>query len=312
MSKKQTDDTKRQPWLKFYTADWRADPGLRMCSIGARGIWIDMLSIMHEADPYGHLLVAGMPPNPADLARLLGGGTAEEYAVHIADLERRNVFSRTKKGIIYSRRMKQDAEKSNIFKEFGRRGGNPNIVKSVNPPVNPTPNPRVNPTLNSTLNGGVKLRARGSTARVQSLDKQESVVATCLVQTRADEPAPRPMSLPQMPARNAPLEQWMHLGANGTSRETDYDGVTHPTRNEEYVDVLVELCCKAAKINEANWKGDWRPILAWLDAGINGDVIVDVITEIASRPAYPKCGSFMYFDARIRETWQKSNVVRFG
>ena len=91
MSKKQTDDTKRQPWLKFYTADWRADPGLRMCSIGARGIWIDMLSIMHEADPYGHLLVAGMPPNPADLAQLLGGGTAEEFAVHIADLERRNV-----------------------------------------------------------------------------------------------------------------------------------------------------------------------------------------------------------------------------
>ena len=47
------------PWMKFYPSDWRADPALRMCSLGARGLWAEMMCIMHEAEPYGCLLVNG-------------------------------------------------------------------------------------------------------------------------------------------------------------------------------------------------------------------------------------------------------------
>ena len=50
-----TRDTRKLPWMKFYPADWRADPALRMCSLAARGLWMEMLSIMHEADPRGSL-----------------------------------------------------------------------------------------------------------------------------------------------------------------------------------------------------------------------------------------------------------------
>jgi hypothetical protein len=53
---------RERPWMKFYPADWRADPMLRVCSIGARGLWIELLALMHESERYGHLLVNGKQP----------------------------------------------------------------------------------------------------------------------------------------------------------------------------------------------------------------------------------------------------------
>jgi hypothetical protein len=49
------------PWMKFYPADWRSDPMLRLCSLAARGLWAEMICLMHEAEPYGSLLVNGNP-----------------------------------------------------------------------------------------------------------------------------------------------------------------------------------------------------------------------------------------------------------
>ena len=42
------------PWLKFYPRDWRGDQALRLVSLHARGLWIELLCVMHEATPYGH------------------------------------------------------------------------------------------------------------------------------------------------------------------------------------------------------------------------------------------------------------------
>jgi len=30
---------RKNPWVTFYPTDWRADPGLRHCSLAARGRW---------------------------------------------------------------------------------------------------------------------------------------------------------------------------------------------------------------------------------------------------------------------------------
>ena len=49
----------KRPWMKFYPADWRAEPSLRFTSLAARGLWIEMLALMHEATPRGSLLVKG-------------------------------------------------------------------------------------------------------------------------------------------------------------------------------------------------------------------------------------------------------------
>ena len=67
----------KQPWLKFFPSDWWADPALRMCSLAARGLWIEMLCLMHEARPHGSLLVSGRPVTAAQLANLVGGSVAE-------------------------------------------------------------------------------------------------------------------------------------------------------------------------------------------------------------------------------------------
>ena len=105
-----------RPWMKFYPADWRADPRLRMCSLAARGLWIDLISYMHEGEPYGHLTIDGRAPNLDDIASLVARPRAEVKKA-LAELEDRQVFSLSDKGAIFSRRMVRDNERS----EEGRR-----------------------------------------------------------------------------------------------------------------------------------------------------------------------------------------------
>lgn len=118
------------PWMKFYPTDWRADPSLRMCSLAARGLWMEMLCIMHEATPYGSLRVNGRPVSDRQLAALAGG----EIDALLVELEDAGVFSREEDGTIYSRRMQRDAEKAARDKANGRKGGNPDLKAGVNPP----------------------------------------------------------------------------------------------------------------------------------------------------------------------------------
>ena len=40
-----------QRWSKFWWGDWQNDKALRLCSIGARGLWMEMLCIAHEGEP---------------------------------------------------------------------------------------------------------------------------------------------------------------------------------------------------------------------------------------------------------------------
>lgn len=128
----------KRPAFQFYPGDWRTDPGLRLCSLMARGLWIEMMAIMHEGEPYGHLTAQGRPISDDMLARLVGESpTAVRRAVK--DLDANGVFSRTNDGIIFSRRMVRDEEIRNVRaaagalgkyhgvkgKKFGVLGGNP-------------------------------------------------------------------------------------------------------------------------------------------------------------------------------------------
>lgn len=45
----------KRPAIMFYTGDWMKDPHLAMCSPATRGIWIDMLCLMHENSESGRL-----------------------------------------------------------------------------------------------------------------------------------------------------------------------------------------------------------------------------------------------------------------
>ncbi len=130
-----------QPWMKFYPSDWRADPRLRMCSLAARGLWMEMLALMHEAAPYGHLLISGISPTDAQLA-VLAGAPSDQIPELLGELEAAGVFSRTRSGAIYSRRMTRDDKKSAQARKNGKNGGNPILCNSRDnpPPVNPQDN----------------------------------------------------------------------------------------------------------------------------------------------------------------------------
>ena len=110
------------PWMKFYPSDWRGDETLSVCSIGARGLWVEILCIMHKAEPYGHLVMRnGASPSIKQIA-LLTRISEEEVSVLLHELEEAAVFNRTHDGVIFSRRMVRDEQKRNEGKEAAEYG----------------------------------------------------------------------------------------------------------------------------------------------------------------------------------------------
>lgn len=129
------------PWFKFYPTDWQADPALRMCSMAARGLWLEMICLMHNATPYGHLLVNGQSPTDAQLG-VLAGCPPDQVAALLGELDAAGVFSRTRAGTIYSRKLTRMMKKAATARNNGRKGGNPSLCNHEGnpPPDNPSDN----------------------------------------------------------------------------------------------------------------------------------------------------------------------------
>ncbi len=118
------------PAMMFYVGDWMRDPAVRSVSIGARGLWFDMLCLMHQSPNRGYLEHAtGRPVTPEQIARMTGCGQ-EEVHVLLEELEDSGVCSRTEDGAYYCRRMVRDAEISHARAEAGRRGGSKRASKT--------------------------------------------------------------------------------------------------------------------------------------------------------------------------------------
>lgn len=43
----------KRPSFQFYPADWQANSNLRRCSHEERGIWVDVLCLLHDQAEYG-------------------------------------------------------------------------------------------------------------------------------------------------------------------------------------------------------------------------------------------------------------------
>lgn len=115
-------------YSKWFWADWRSDPGLQLCSLAARGLWMGLLSIMAEADPRGHLLIAGNRPSMKQIAKSVAA-PPEDVERLMKELERNGVYSRNRDGVIYSRRMVRDQQRETIARETGKKGGEASVRK---------------------------------------------------------------------------------------------------------------------------------------------------------------------------------------
>jgi hypothetical protein len=111
----------KRPSFQFYPADWRKDAALQSCSLQAQGLWINIMCIAHECDPYGYLVVNCKPMNPAQIGRLVGVSQKEAMAL-LAELEDAGVLSVDDNGAIFSRRMVRDEEIRNARAAGGKDG----------------------------------------------------------------------------------------------------------------------------------------------------------------------------------------------
>lgn len=141
----------RKPGLFVFASDWRSEPTLLLCSEGARLLWWEMLLLMSESEPRGYLLVRDRQPTPQELAVLTRTDHLQVEA-RLAELEANGVFSRTRTGLIYSRRIVRDEKTAREAVENGKKGGNPTITKQREKPAG------VNPPVKAGVNRGDKLK----------------------------------------------------------------------------------------------------------------------------------------------------------
>lgn len=129
-----------RPFMKFYPSDWRGSTSLKLVSMAARGLWIEMLCIMHEAEPYGHLLHKGRKLDASSLAVLVSAPVSDVES-WLAELEAFGVADRKRSGVLFSKRMEADEIKRGKNRDNGKKGGNPSLRKdeeipgSVNPKI---------------------------------------------------------------------------------------------------------------------------------------------------------------------------------
>lgn len=129
------------PFLQFFTKDYIADT--RVLSLEVRGLWVDMLCLMHGSVRRGYLLSPTGLPLPIEHLATFAGCSVDEAARGQEKLLTSGVCACTTENIIYSRRMVRDEEKRKRCSENGRLGGNPALTKGVKHGVKPQVKPRL-------------------------------------------------------------------------------------------------------------------------------------------------------------------------
>lgn len=173
----------KMPAFQFYPADWRKDPGVQSLSFHDRGVWFEILCLMHESEQRGKLMIGGRPMPDSALARLLGLDK-QNLTTTLTTLLDFGVASRDEEsGALVSRRMVRDEILRKIRKDAGKKGGNPRLVNQ-NPttPVNqnPTTHLKQNPTPSSSSSpSGILERDidAGAEVRRPSLEQALSAAA---------------------------------------------------------------------------------------------------------------------------------------
>ena len=145
MANRQSRKADGRPSFQFYPDDWLSEPGLRLCDLSARGLWIDLLCFMFGMEERGSLVQNGRILTSREVSNLVGRPQAEVKQA-IEQLVEHCVCETADDGRIYSRRMTRD-EKQRLSKvEAGRKGGRSRKLskrqaKGGSPSPSPSPSP---------------------------------------------------------------------------------------------------------------------------------------------------------------------------
>jgi hypothetical protein len=150
------------PSWQFYPGDWRKDPAVQSLSYNDRGVWFEILCLMHESEQRGKLLLNGKKMPDDALARLLG---LDKQILNrtLTTLLRFGVASLCPlTGALMNRRMIRDEEIRKIRTECGKRGGNPTLLNQ-NPDLlnqNPTSMDNQKSTPSSSSSSSLKKKEK--------------------------------------------------------------------------------------------------------------------------------------------------------
>lgn len=108
-------------WTKFYWSNWLGHINLRLCSVAARGFWMDVLCIAADNDPVGYVEETG--PAFTEMMCRVSGLRKKQVEKYTKELEKRGVFQRDRRGRIFCPRMVHDNKKLQEAIASGRRGG---------------------------------------------------------------------------------------------------------------------------------------------------------------------------------------------
>lgn len=100
---------KREENLPFEIEAWFGEDGLRLCSLAAKGLWIDLLCYMWRGEQRGQLRLGGQPMGPTDIAGM-EGVKPEDIIPLLEELEGKHVLAKLADGTIINRRMVRRAE----------------------------------------------------------------------------------------------------------------------------------------------------------------------------------------------------------
>lgn len=110
------------PAFQFYPGDWLKDPSLRRCSTAARGLWMDMICLLHEMEERGVFATLGQPWSDNEIAAALPGNPSENLAL-LTELCQKGVAKRREDRAIFCARMVRDEHIRTVRSDAGRAGG---------------------------------------------------------------------------------------------------------------------------------------------------------------------------------------------
>src|SRR5687768_11329363 len=115
----------KKPYYRWYPGDFRRDAAVQSCPWNVRSIWKDMLDLMHDGEPRGHLTAGGVPIRTGkELAIAIGGGIPAKLCQSAIDMVKaKRICGVTAEGVIFSRRMVRDEATDEARAEGGVKGG---------------------------------------------------------------------------------------------------------------------------------------------------------------------------------------------
>lgn len=231
------------PAFQFYPADWRKDSAVQSLDYETRGIWFEILCIMHESEERGVLLLNGKPMPENALARLLGLDN-QILTTRLTTLLTYGVARRRDEdGALFSKRMVCDEKLRQIRKVAGSKGGNPVLLNQK-----PTTQVNQNPTPSSSSSSS----SSASTDSAKVRKKPKAAPATDPDFDRFYE------AYPKKRARKTALEAWVK--ANRPPLETILKAVHDQTKSRDWTkDDGQWIPLPATWLNQARWEDELQP-----------------------------------------------------